>query len=68
MDIKMSGMNDYEATRLIKKDCPELQIIAQTAHAVFGDKEEVLESGCNDYILKPIIPSELLKIIGNAFK
>jgi len=68
MDIKMSGMNDYEATRLIKKDCPELQIIAQTAHAVFGDKEEALEFGCDDYISKPIIQSELLKVIRNAFK
>lgn len=54
MDIKMPNMNGYEATKLIKQIRPELPIIAQTAYAQIGDKEKALESGCDDYIAKPV--------------
>jgi PAS domain S-box-containing protein len=54
MDINMPEMDGYEATREIKKFKPELPILAQTANAVDGDKEQALEAGCDDYIAKPI--------------
>lgn len=54
MDIKLPGMNGYEAAEKIKEFRPELPIIAQTAYALNGDKEKALESGCDDYIAKPI--------------
>ncbi|OFX16334.1 MAG: hypothetical protein A2033_08650 [Bacteroidetes bacterium GWA2_31_9] len=54
MDIKMPIMNGYEATRLIKQIRPELPIIAQTAYAQIGDREKAIESGCDDYISKPV--------------
>jgi CheY-like chemotaxis protein len=38
-------------------------IIAQTAYAFSDDKEKALESGCNDYISKPIRQEELLGLI-----
>jgi CheY-like chemotaxis protein len=59
MDIKMPVMDGYQATKLIKEFRPELPIIAQTAYAQKSDSVKAFESGCNDYISKPI-NSELL--------
>jgi len=65
MDIKLPIMNGYEATRRIKKTRPGLPIIAQTAYAMQEDRNKALEAGCDGYIAKPIITSELLKLINN---
>jgi PAS domain S-box-containing protein len=42
MDIKMPGMDGYDATSLIKKENENIVIVAQTAHAIVGDKEKAL--------------------------
>ena len=63
MDINMSGINGYEATKEIKKFRPKLPIIAQTAYAFGGDKEKALDVGCDDYISKPIDKEELMEMI-----
>jgi len=64
MDIKMPGMNGYEATEEIRKLRPDVVIIAQTAYALYGDREKAIEAGCDDYITKPIRKEDLLEIIG----
>ncbi len=63
MDIKLPFMNGYEATRRIKEQKPGIPIIAQTAYAMHEDREKAYEAGCDGYISKPIITSELIKII-----
>lgn len=63
MDIKMSGLNGLEATRLIREFNKNVVIIAQTAYALAGDREKTLEVGCNDYISKPILKNTLMSII-----
>ncbi len=63
MDIKMPGMDGYEATRKIRQFNKEVIIIAQTAFGTSGDREKALEAGCNDYIQKPINKYELLTLI-----
>ncbi|NBC82139.1 MAG: response regulator [Bacteroidetes bacterium] len=63
MDIQMPMMDGYEATRKIRKFRPSLPIIAQTANALHSDKVKSIEAGCNDYIAKPIIASELIEKI-----
>ncbi|PKL85072.1 MAG: hypothetical protein CVV22_09605 [Ignavibacteriae bacterium HGW-Ignavibacteriae-1] len=63
MDIKMSGLNGLEATRLIREFNKNVVIIAQTAYALAGDREKTLEAGCNDYIAKPILKNTLMSII-----
>lgn len=66
MDIQMPEMNGYEATRQIRQFNKGLIIIAQTA-ALIGDREKALESGCNDYISKPILKNELLALTHKYF-
>ncbi len=54
MDIQMPEMNGYEATRQIRQFNKEVIIIAQTAYALYGEKEKALAVGCTDYISKPL--------------
>jgi PAS domain S-box-containing protein len=67
MDILMPVMSGYEATRQIRQFNKEVKIIAQTAFGLSGDKEKALESGCTDYISKPINKMELLMKIQSLF-
>ena len=67
MDIRMPGIDGYEATRQIRLFNKEVIIIAQTAHALLGDKEKSVEAGCNEHLSKPINKSELLSTINHYF-
>ncbi len=67
MDIQMSQMNGYEATREIRKFNKDVIIIAQTAFALKGDKGKAIEAGCNNHIPKPIKQKELLALLQSHF-
>ncbi len=65
MDIKMPGMNGYEATKAIKKLNPKIPIIAQTAFAFSNERQYILQSGCDMYITKPINHQEVYNALNN---
>jgi CheY-like chemotaxis protein len=67
MDIRMPGINGYEATRLIRRFNNKVVIIAQTAFGLTGDRQKSIEAGCNDYITKPINKAELNAVIHKYF-
>jgi PAS domain S-box-containing protein len=67
MDIQMPELNGHEATRQIRKFNKDVIIIAQTAYAQISDKQLAIDSGCNDYITKPIKKDELLGLIDKYF-
>jgi two-component system cell cycle response regulator DivK len=56
MDIAMPEINGLEATNRIRNmpDIAKVTIIALTANAMHGDREMILEAGCDGYISKPI--------------
>src|ERR1051325_1494088 len=65
MDISLPVIDGREATRRLKA-APETQaipIIALTAHAMAGDRDQALEAGCDDYETKPVDLPRLLEKI-----
>jgi two-component system cell cycle response regulator DivK len=54
MDLKMPGMDGFEATKRIKAFKPDLPVIAITAYAMSGDEKRALDAGCDDYLTKPL--------------
>ncbi len=66
MDVQMPRMDGIEATaaiRAMNQPKSAVPIIAMTAHAMDGDREALLAAGMNDYVSKPINPSQLVKLI-----
>ena len=63
MDVRMPVLDGIDATKAIKILRPEVPIIMQTACVIGSDYEDVTESGCDDFIFKPIIANELLEKI-----
>jgi two-component system, cell cycle response regulator DivK len=56
MDLSLPGVDGWEATRRIKANTAltHIPIIALSAHAMTGDAEKALQSGCDDYLSKPL--------------
>ena len=67
MDVNLTGMDGYDATREIRHFNKDIFIIAQTAFKLQFDKAMALEAGCNDYMSKPISISELKRLIRKYF-
>ena len=61
MDIQLPVMDGYTCTRMIREAGKDLVIIAQTAYGLTGDKEKMINSGFNDYLIKPISNHQLLE-------
>ena len=65
MDIQMPIMDGISATRILKQDSitQDIKVVALTANAMPGDREKILEAGCQDYISKPFRLHEFLEKI-----
>lgn len=54
MDIKMPKMNGLDATKIIRKSNTNIPIIMQTAYAFSSDKENAMQAGASEVLVKPI--------------
>jgi len=64
LDIMMPVMDGLECAARIRQGSfrhnpPDLPIIACTAHAMHGDKEQFMRAGMNGYVAKPLMPETL---------
>jgi two-component system cell cycle response regulator DivK len=71
LDLYIPKMDGYEVTRTLKGDqgLQHIPIIALTAQAMKGNREEALAAGCDGYIPKPInvreLPKQIERFLGN---
>lgn len=65
MDIQMPIKDGFETTKEIRnnKSIPQPVIVAVTANAMQGDREECLNAGMDDYISKPIKLEEIMQVL-----
>ena len=65
MDLNLPEMTGFEVTKKLRENptFSHTPIIAITAYAMRGDRERVIESGCDAYLTKPIDTHELPEVI-----
>ena len=62
LDISLPGMDGKEVLRRLRSEpaTSAIPVIAFTAHAMYGDREDLLALGFNDYVSKPIVDEDVL--------
>ena len=62
MDLSLTGMDGWEATRRLKADetTRHIPIVALTAHAQAGASERAKKAGCDSCETKPCLPDDLV--------
>ena len=66
MDMAMPAIEGWAATAMIKKKgaaTSHIPLIALTAHALPGDRQRAMDTGCDEYVAKPMDLSELVEIV-----
>ena len=70
LDMSLPKVDGLTVVRRLKenRELSHIPVIAMTAWVMKGDREGILDGGCDDYIAKPIDPEGLLKMIGEWLK
>ncbi len=70
MDIRLPKMDGFKVTKKLRENraFSHTPIIALTAHAMRGDKDRVMEAGCDMYITKPIDTRKLPGVIAEMLQ
>ncbi len=65
LDIQLPDMDGIEVLKAIRNSevNSDIPIIAMTSYAMSGDRERLLQAGCNGYIEKPIDPAAIMNQI-----
>ncbi len=69
MDIQLPVMDGIEATKILKSDpeTKDIPILALTSYAMKGDREKILQAGCDAYLAKPVDVKEFLAAVAKYF-
>jgi DNA-binding NarL/FixJ family response regulator len=68
MDVRLPGQNGLEATRQLKAEMPELQVIVLTLYDLPIYRDTALANGASDYVIKKAMRRELLPAIHRAMQ
>jgi two-component system copper resistance phosphate regulon response regulator CusR len=60
MDIRLPGLNGWQATSIIKKSNPDVPVLMLTAYSDVHHRVQGFENGADDYIIKPFFMEELI--------
>ena len=60
LDIQLPVMDGYSTARKIREFREGIIIIAQTAYGLMDEKDKIMDSGFDDYLIKPIISQVLI--------
>ena len=63
MDVSMPEMNGAEATECLKRDCPQVKVLALTVYEDSGYLRKMLDAGASGYVLKRAVTDELVRAI-----
>jgi signal transduction histidine kinase/CheY-like chemotaxis protein len=63
MDVRMPVLDGLSATRIIKRQTPEVKVIAVTASAFEHQRQEILAAGCDDFVRKPYKSGEIYALL-----
>ena len=68
MDLSLPILNGWDAAKKLKEnnETMSIPIIALTAHAMKGDKEQAINAGCDEYDTKPVNFERLLEKISKV--
>ena len=71
MDVNLPDINGLEATTRLKASeasIAAIPVIALTANAMHGDRENCIAAGCDGYLAKPVMKNELLNTVALFLK
>ena len=63
LDIRLPEVSGFDILKELKKERPEVPVIAQTAFAMSGDRDDCLKAGFDEYVSKPVSRKTLIGIL-----
>ena len=65
MDLSMPGVDGWTATRMLKEDprTKDIYVMADTSYSSDGPRLAAWRSGCDAFVVKPVLPAELVRRI-----
>jgi DNA-binding NarL/FixJ family response regulator len=63
IDVSMPEMNGVQATAILKRECPDIKVLALTAYKDKGYMDQMLKVGASGYVLKLSAAEELIQAI-----
>ena len=65
MDVQMPVLSGTDTLKIIRERYPGVKVVAQSAHALVGDRDRFLKEGYDDYLPKPFTTEQMDKVISN---
>jgi len=70
LDLSLPKISGWDVVAKIRKNegTKNLPVIALTAHAMVGDRENAIKMGCSSYLSKPCLPENIVKEVNKYLK